>query len=177
MKFDWQSWLKPSFKKLMNFSLWALMIFLLAQRAPSWIANYKAEGKAVLPFAVLDSSGSPTSFPTPSKKQIIVFWATWCKPCTLELDRFDKAVRNKEIAADSVVAISVGEDPQVVINEVKQRDYAFAVYTDEAGASAQSLAVQGTPQVYHIDEDARITHASMGLSPLSIIRAKNFLTP
>lgn len=177
MKVDWQSWSKPSFQKLMSLSLWALMIFLLAQRAPSWVANYRVEGKVVAPFAVVDSSGSPAFFPRQSKKQIIIFWATWCKPCELELDRFDRAVKNKEIAAEDVVAISVGEEPKVVFDEAKIRNYAFAVYADESAASTQSLAVQGTPQVYHVDEEARIAYASMGLSPLSIFRAKGFLSP
>lgn len=175
MKVDGNSRLKP--QKLVSLALWALMIFLLSQRIPAWITNYKAEGKTVLPFAVLASSGSPRSFPIVGKKQIIIFWATWCKPCELELDRFDRAVKNKEIRAEEVIAISVGEEPKLVFAEAEAREYAFAVYADESALSTRSLVVQATPQVYHIDEKAQIAYASMGLSPLSIFRAKYFLNP
>ena len=169
----WKERLKP--KALVNYALWGLMVFLLSQRVPTWIANYKVEGQLVADFSARDAVGMSQILPRPGVKQIVVFWATWCKPCEVELSRFNSAVKNREIPARSVLAISVGEEPQVVFAEAKSRGYEFLVYADPTAASTQSLDVQGTPQIYHIGADKRVEYASMGLSPLSIFKAKRFL--
>ncbi|RZA12574.1 MAG: TlpA family protein disulfide reductase [Proteobacteria bacterium] len=157
-------------KKLFGYALWVLMFFLLAQRIPTWISNYKVEGKVVTPFQVSDETGAKVTLPLP-QKQIVVFWATWCKPCELELDRFNRAIADKDIPADSVIAVSLGEEPKLVYDEARRREYAFKVYVDQPAASTASLEVSGTPQVYHIDESGKVVYASMGLSPMSIMRA------
>lgn len=166
-------YLKPS--KLIHYGIWVLMLFLLSQRIPSWITNYRVEGKLVEPFVVFNAEDAPQTLPLLQKKQIIIFWATWCKPCELELSRFNRAVADKEISADSVVAVSVGEEPSAVFAEVRSRGYLFPVFADLASRSTQSLEVQATPQVYHVDVDRKVSYATMGVSPLAIMRARWFL--
>ncbi len=149
--------------------------FFLYQRLPGWIANTKVEGQVVPPFSVSQENGETLSLPLSGKKQVILFWATWCGPCTVELARFNSAVKDGDLKAEDIIAISFGEEPQIVWAEAKKRDYRFVVAADPDFQSQKSLEVYGTPQTYHVDEDKKITHASMGLGLFSIWRAQYFL--
>lgn len=171
------SWLRIKIKSLKFFDilLWAGVLFVLASSAPMWIKLYQKQGASVGEFRVLDAEGALAILPYPGQRQVLVFWTTWCPPCELELARFNDAIIQGEIAKDKVIAISFGEDPELVFAEAKKRSYQFAVVADPAGIGAQALEVSGTPTVYHIDEQSKIAFASSGVSPLAISRAKHFL--
>ncbi len=153
-----------------------LIGYFLFQRVPGWVANSKIEGQIVQPFSVSKENGETLSLPLSGKKQVVVFWATWCGPCTVELARFNSAVKDGELKAEDIIAISFGEEPQIVWAEAKKRDYRFTVAVDPDLQSQKSLEVYGTPQTYHISADQKISHASMGLGLLSSWRARYFLS-
>lgn len=171
------SWAKNKLKSLKFFDilLWAGLLFVLVSSAPMWIKLYQKQGATVETMQVVGEKGAPQSLPLAKQRHILIFWATWCPPCTLELSRFNEAVIQGEIAKDKVVAVSFGEDPNLVFSESKSRAYQFTVVADPTGSAAQTMEVSGTPTVYHIDENAKIAYASSGVSPLAIARAKSFL--
>ncbi len=166
---------KKLLKHAGNIALAMVVAFLLLKKIPGWIANYRVEGETVKSFQVRNDKGESITLPTPGKKQVVIFWATWCGPCKVELSRFNTAVKEGQLKAEDVIAISLGEDPALVYKEAKARDYSFTTLVDPETASLASLRVDGTPQTYHISENERITHASMGLSLLAVWRAEQFL--
>ena len=171
------NWAKNKLRSLKFFDilLWAGLLFVLASSAPMWIKLYQKQGAKVETMQVVDAFGLPKALPLDNQRHILIFWTTWCPPCTLELSRFNEAVMQGEIAKDKVVAVSFGEDPNLVFSESKARSYLFTVTADPSGLAAQKMEVSGTPTVYHIDETSRIAYASSGVSPLAIARAKSFL--
>ena len=165
---------KLSFSKALNWFLTALVAGLFLVRIPQWWALYQEEGRTVAPFEV-QSILKPQTLPIPSKKGIYVFWATWCGPCTIELKRLNEAVQKGELPAEAIHAISVGEDPELVFAEAKKRSYGFQVYADPSSRSLGSVKISGTPTLYHINEAGQTEYSTMGISPLLVFKAKNFL--
>ena len=166
---------KTLIKHLGNIALVVIIAFLVLSKLPSWIANVQVEGEAVTSFQVRDERGEVVTLPKPGEKQIIIFWATWCGPCQVELARFNSAVIDGQLKAEQALAISLGEDPALVYKEAKARDYRFTTLVDPETASLASLRVDGTPQTYHINAEQKVVHASMGLSLLGVWRAEQFL--
>lgn len=109
-----------------------------------------------------------------NKKRLLVFWATWCGPCSIELGRINRLILSGDLKPDSVLAISSGEDKQTVQKSVEERKYLFPVATDEDGHLALTYKVSGTPTIYFINEKNSVEWASVGLSPSLEFRIKSF---
>lgn len=151
------------------------VIYFLAQRLPGIMELYRLEGQVAATSQVTDlSSGNPINLPFTEKK-VLVFWATWCGPCKVELARINKLIESGAIPAESVVAVSVKEEASLVADFVKQNNYLFKVALDESGQAAQLYQVSGTPTIYFIAESGKTEWVTMGLSPSLEIRLKAFL--
>ncbi|NUN05152.1 MAG: TlpA family protein disulfide reductase [Bdellovibrio sp.] len=167
----------PKFLKAHGFNLLLSLgvLYFLAQRAPGIVELYRLEGQPAAVTQVIDlNSGSPIDLPFAEKK-VLVFWATWCGPCKVELARINKLIENGAIPAESVVAVSVKEEASLVADFVKKNNYLFKVALDESGQAAQLYQVAGTPTIYFIDESGKTEWVTMGLSPSLEIRLKSFL--
>ncbi len=142
---------------------------------PRWWELHKQEGEPIKPFSVTATTGETLHFPAAKGKRILIFWATWCGPCTIELTRFNRAVLAGDLPADKVVAVSMGEDPALVKAESEKRGYRFTVAVDPDNQAGDALLVSSTPTVFYLDENGTVAHASAGLSPLAIYRSRFFL--
>ena len=124
--------------------------------------------------AVTTFDGKSINLPHPNKKQVLVFWATWCAPCGVELVRLNRLIENGTVAADSIVAISIMEDAKLVKDTIHERGYQFKVYLDLNGSASEAYKVEGTPTILLIDEDGKISWMTTGLSPTLEYRVKKF---
>jgi thiol-disulfide isomerase/thioredoxin len=98
--------------------------------------------------------------------RIVVFWATWCAPCTFELARLKSAVEDQEIDGRHIAAISIDEKLSDVTSVFKERQYPFAVHWDPK--LAQHLRVNLTPTVLFLDEQKVVVSARAGIQPFLI---------
>lgn len=151
------------------------LIYILALKAPGVWAQFKSEGTKVSDFSVLTNSGAEFSTETLTSKKVLVFWATWCPPCEIELSRINELVKDKRISPDSVLAISLNEEKQLVDRIVQERGYQFPIAYDFNGQVGQRLTVMGTPTVIFLNSDKTIHWATTGLSPLLKLRMNVFL--
>lgn len=113
-------------------------------------------------------------FPPPKEKSVMVFWATWCGPCSVELKRINAAIEDGSISAKNLFAVNMGEDQSVIDKTLKERHYRFPVVRDSGNQLAQSLGVSVTPTVAFISADGQIKWLSSGLSPTLIYRIGRF---
>jgi thioredoxin-related protein len=158
-KFKWADWL-----------FFVLVMFALFIRFPTIVEQYKNEGTAPTPVSIEGKLYPPTG-----AKSVLVFWATWCGPCTLELNRIKNAIAHKEISANNIFAVNMGESKHLVQKTILEREYNFQVVIDDNGLLASRFHVQATPSIAFIDEKGKIEWLSSGLSPTLIYRIKSFL--
>ena len=139
-------------------------------RGPSLIEQFGQQGSILKPVSI-----EGKLFPIPGQKSALVFWASWCGPCTVELKRIQSAINNKELKAENVFAINMGETQEVIDKVLQERKYTMPIVRDERGELSRLLKVEATPTIALIDEKGRIDWISSGLSPSLIYRLSSFL--
>lgn len=164
------------FSLLFNIIFTVFVIYKLSQRIPDVLEHYKMEDQNLPEFQVSLIDGSSLSSQHWTDKKIMVFWATWCGPCKIELTRLNKLIQEGKIKnPKSVVAISSYEEAELVKKEAIDRDYRFAIGLDLNGSVAQKFKIAGTPTILFADDKSKIKWITTGLSPSLEIRAEEFL--
>ena len=107
-------------------------------------------GSALPAFLLNDLTGeahSPAGLA--GKPAVINFWATWCKPCEIEMPLL-QAVSEKypQIA---VIGINSGEAEEVIQSFVTKYDITFPVWLDTESKVTDQLKIIGLPTTYFID--------------------------
>lgn len=160
---------------LSNLIFLAALIYLIYQKAPSIYEHYQAQGIKIPAQQMNLISGEKIDLAKSAKPYAIVFWATWCGPCDIELLRLQKMITNGDINAESVIAVSIGEELTTVAKAAKERNYTFLVATDESYNIANAFKVKGTPTVVLVNQDMSIEWISTGISPSLEFRVKKHL--
>jgi len=166
---------KKYFSRIINVLITVGIIYLLAQKVPGIWNHFQSEGTVVSDFSVMTNSGVEFNTQTMTSKKVLVFWATWCPPCELELSRINDLVKDKRISAESVLAIAMNEEKQLVDRVAQDRGYLFPIGYDFQGKAAQNFKVAGTPTVIFLNSDKSIRWITTGLSPLLKLRLNVFL--
>ncbi len=161
-------------KKFLNLLFYAGLAYLVLQRVPSWIEMYRSQGKQAPASVAVDFENKPVEILN-SQKKVVIFWATWCGPCEIELSRINKMIQDRKIKPEQVIAISSRETAQEVQAAIQQRKYLFTNLLDPRGIVADEFQVQATPTLVLIDENNIVQWKTMGLSPSLEIRISRFL--
>ncbi len=169
------------FSKAINIALWIFIGLIFIQKVPTLIDMFKKEGNPAPQSQVTDLKTNQ-NLPLPMRTQdgltvypqLIVFWATWCGPCKIELSRINSLVKSGQITPDSVIAISSGEDPNLVRNMVTKEGYQFKVALDPDASAAKVYNVKGTPTLILVDKQGKINWMTMGLSATLEMRILSF---
>lgn len=150
---------------------WAFAIIALTAlwlRGPMIIDHFQKQGASVTPVMI-----DGKLIPPPKEKSILVFWATWCGPCSVELKRINSAVAEGSITTKNLFAINMGEEQVVIDKAMKEHRYRFSALRDN-GELARELGVTATPTIAFIDNKGKIEWLSAGLSPTLIYRISRF---
>lgn len=161
--------------KGLNIVLTVVVLVLLAAKIPGMIENFKTEGSIAPDFSVMTNNGLAFDTKDLHAKKVLVFWATWCPPCEMELSRINELIKDKRIPAEAILAISMQEDKSLVDKIVAERGYQFPVAYDLDGKVSQLFKIQGTPTLVFLNGDKTIRWLSTGLSPLLKLRLNVFL--
>lgn len=99
------------------------------------------------------------------KVVVITFWATWCPPCRAELATIQSKLLDKyKDKAFSYVAISRGEEQDVVREFINENNYTFPVGFDTDTEIYNLYANRGVPFNFVVDLDGKIALAKPGYS-------------
>jgi thiol-disulfide isomerase/thioredoxin len=157
---------------------WGALLALIALRAPTWVRSYQQEGKTVptVELTLLDGKQKRLLFEPNLGKQAVMFWASWCAPCQLELKRLATAVSEGDIPAEKILAVSIDSTFEAYRTAALDRNYPFPTAWD-SGPAAKGLAIEATPTTLHFSPNGSILYSSTGASWIGPWRMMRFLRP
>jgi thiol-disulfide isomerase/thioredoxin len=161
---------------LWNLVLVSLVAFALWQRVPKAVQNFAKEGTRLPRVTISTLRGVEVILPDATLGRVVlIFWATWCGPCKLELSRFSEGVAKGEIDSSRFFAIDMGETREVVAAHVAEKRYPFTVAFEPTGVLENAIDVAFTPTLVYLEGDGTVNAVHSGLQPFSVSRAARFL--
>lgn len=108
--------------------------------------------------AVLDQRGQEITLraAVAGRPALISFWAPWCAPCVKEQPELERLARAVEACGGVVIAVAVGETPDVVTDFARGRHLSFKQLADEHFWLADALGQRRIPTTIVLDRAARI---------------------
>jgi len=153
-----RSGLRPALALALAAAIAGLLLLAGASRA--------GEQANVPNFVLEDLDGKKVSLADLRAKGPVVidFWATWCKPCLLNLPHVDALQKQYAKAGLQVVAISIDETRSVakVKSYVQTHDYAFKVLLDSNQRVLRQLQGTGVPYSVVVSADGQRLYSHSG---------------
>ncbi len=151
----------------------ALFAAFLWYQGPSIMNSLMKEGTRIAPtsYPVLYPAGKGSVSLSEGKK-VVIFWASWCGPCKIDMKRFKHSVEDRTIAAENIFAINPFETPEEVLKFLETNPYPFTFL--DAKPLAQELKITVTPTEVFV-ENGTVARMSIGMSIIGILRAESFL--
>ncbi len=91
---------------------------------------------------------------------LLNFWATWCKFCVEEMPLLDALDQRDDV---TVLAVSVGEDADLVKEYIDTNGYSFNVFLDQDAKLAGTFGVTGFPTTVFIGPDFEYYYVFPGM--------------
>jgi thiol-disulfide isomerase/thioredoxin len=118
-------------------------------------------GSTLPEFFLTDLTGEPHSPASlTGKPAVINFWATWCKPCEIEMPLLQALAEKYPQVA--VIGINSGETEEVIRPFLVKYDITFPVWLDTGSTITDRLKIIGLPTTYFIDADGIIQAVHLG---------------
>jgi len=108
------------------------------------------------------------SFENDGKPIIISFWATWCKPCVLELNTIaDEYEEWQDETGVKLIAISIDDARNMakVAPFVNGKDWDYEVYMDPNGDFKRVMNVNTVPHTFVLNGDKQVVWSHNAYSP------------
>ncbi len=102
------------------------------------------------------------------KPFIIMFWATWCKPCIVEMKAASENYMDwKEEYGVKIYAVSIDDsrNSYKVAPFVKGRNWKFDVLIDENSDFKRAMNVNNPPHTFIVDGKGKIVWQHNGYAP------------
>jgi peroxiredoxin len=147
--------------------------------ARTWTPAYSSSfGQKAPDFTLTDINGKQhTLSDYRGKNVMIIFWATWCTPCIMEIPHLI-ALRNL-IGEDKLAMLAISyksiyppETTEKVKDFVEQNKINYTVFSTDPGTMPSPFSrISGIPCSFFIDSQGRIKLATEGLLSLGEIKA------
>ena len=96
------------------------------------------------------------------KPTLLIFWATWCPPCRLELSKLQEHIIDRYGDKINVLPISRGEERAKVEEYISKMGYTFAVGLDGNQSIYRKYATNYIPRCFVIDAKGKVLYSGVG---------------
>lgn len=96
------------------------------------------------------------------KPTLLIFWATWCPPCRLELSKLQEHIIDRYGDKINVLPISRGEERAKVEEYISKMGYTFAVGLDGDQNIYRKYATNYIPRCFVIDAKGKVLYSGVG---------------
>lgn len=132
--------------------------------------NDEEETTKVIPapdFTVLDENGNEVTLSSLKGKPVVLnFWASWCGPCKIEMQDFDKAYsKYKDDIHFAMVNLTDGrrETIKTASKYIEEQGFSFPIYFDTEYEASNAYRVYSVPTTYFIDSEGNLVVYVNGL--------------
>ncbi len=144
-----------------------------------WDTTFKSwYGKMAPDFHLTDITGKQHRLSDYRGKDVmLVFWATWCGPCIMEMPSLIELRKTTDEDKLAMLAISYittmpPNTTEMVKSMVEQRKLNYTVISvDVSSVSAPYNQIRGIPSSIFIDPEGKIKLATVGVLSLNAIKA------
>jgi peroxiredoxin len=96
------------------------------------------------------------------KPTLLIFWATWCPPCRLELSKLQEHIIDRYGDKINVLPISRGEERAKVEEYISKMGYTFVVGLDGDQSIYRKYATNYIPRCFVIDANGKVLYSGVG---------------
>lgn len=121
------------------------------------------------PFSLSSLDGQQVSLSHyHGRKVVLIFWASWCGPCRLEMPELRSFYKRYHTHPDQFefLAVSLDDNRAAAAGFATQVKIPFPVLLDPTGKVAKSYSVVEIPTVFVVDENGKIVFGRVGYSDM-----------
>lgn len=171
----WVATIKLWASRALTLALVVVLARALWGRYTTYQRHQTVVGTSLKNLVAADLDGNRQRLPRSSGPFVLVFWASWCGPCTVELGRINDAIADGDLPAEAIYALSLDDSAQAAAQAAADRNYRFSVYWNPDHKWARKLAVTSTPTAVFVDESGRVQDVEAGMSLLPVQEISGFL--
>ena len=149
-----------------------ILTIMIAALSYGILSAQDNQTKAQLPSVSVKTLDGKTikasEFSNEGKPFVICFWATWCKPCMMELNAMAELYDDwQEETGIKIYAVSIDDArtcPKVK-PLVSGSDWSFEVILDQNSELKRALGVNNPPHTFIVNEKGEIVWQHVGYAP------------
>jgi cytochrome c biogenesis protein CcmG/thiol:disulfide interchange protein DsbE len=152
----------------MRKALFTLAVVVLCGTAHAQIAKKDWQLPAVDVKTLDGKTFSTGDIDNDGKPVIISFWATWCKPCVLELSTIAETYDEwQEETGVKLIAISIDDarNTSKVQPLVNGKDWDYEVYLDPNGDLKRAMNVNTVPHTFLLNGNKEVVYQHNSYAP------------
>jgi len=128
-------------------------------------------GKPAPPFTLKGVKGSTVSLASYKGKVVLLdFWATWCKPCRIEMPRVEKLYKELKAKGLVVFAVNYAEEPATVKSFLAKNPYTLPILLDPKGEVGANYQAESIPTLVVVGRDGKISSYIVGVRDEEVLR-------